>query len=114
MRAVLVLVCILSLAGCKTIEEIPPEHRTIREVQYVVRIPPKELLAMPEKPQNIDVDTASQLEVSEWLIRKEEYTLALENIIQRIAEFLTKEQQKLNEQAATENAAAVAEANRVE
>ena len=91
------LILVLLLTGCKTIDVVPPEDLALKETVYVVRVPPAELTTLPAKPKHIDPDTASQVEVSEWLIAREQYTLRLENMIKQIADFLTKEQQKLDD-----------------
>lgn len=103
MKKILLALVILSLGACKTIEVIPPEHRTVKEVEYIVRVPPAETTTLPKKPEPIDVDAASQSEVAGWLIARESYTLQLENMLKRIAEFLLDEQAKLDAKAAEEN-----------
>lgn len=100
----IILAFSMLLAGCKTIgDTIPEEHRTVKEVEYLVRIPPKELLTLPEPVADIDVDTASQAEVAKWIINKEEYTLGVENLLRQVAEFLSKEQADADAEAEEEN-----------
>lgn len=105
MRKLLIFSALIALAGCKTLpDQIQPEHRIVRETTYIVRVPPKEMLVLPERPANINPDTASQAEVAEWLIRKEQYTLQLESLIKQIAAFLVKAQDEADDRAARENA----------
>jgi hypothetical protein len=110
MKKILLALVILSLGACKTIDVIPEEHRTVKEVKYIVRVPPADTTTLPKKPEPIDVDTASQSEVAGWLITKEAYTLQLENMLKRIAEFLLSEQAILDAKAAEENRKAREEA----
>jgi hypothetical protein len=96
----LILVALLSLTACRhDIKPIPPEKLVIKETRYVIKVPPPELLTLPAKPGPISADDADQADVADWLIRKEEYTMQLENLIKQIGKFFKQEQDKLDETA---------------
>ena len=104
MKKLFALIVALALVGCSTTPKpIPPEKLVIKETQYIVRIPPAELMTLPAKPADVDVEKADQAAVAEWLLRKEKYTLELENMLKRLAQFFKTEQDKANAQAAEEN-----------
>ena len=94
----------LALIGCSTTtKSIPPEKLVVKETQYIVRVPPAELMTLPAKPADVDVDKADQAAVAEWLLRKEAYTLELENMLKRLAQFFETEQAMADAKAAEEN-----------
>lgn len=104
-RTIIILLGSVALFGCASKQQLPRvETKIVKQVQYVVRIPPKELTTMPPKPENIDIDSATQRDVAEWSIRNEEYINALVNGYILIAKFLSNEQIKLDAMAVEENA----------
>ena len=104
MRCLVILTLCTVILGCgSTPKPIPPEKLVIKETRYIIRVPPAELLSLPPPVQPLDVDTADQLAVANWLIDKERYTLEIQNKLKRIAEFLKSEQTKLDDQARDEN-----------
>ena len=94
----LILVCILFLSACGH-TPVKPEPPVVKEIRYIVKLPPAESLQFPAKVEKIDVDTASQAEASKWVIDKEEYTRALENKIISIGKFFKDEQAKADAEA---------------
>lgn len=108
-KLIAIIAMTVFVAGCD-INPVKPESRAYKQVEYVVRVPPKEMITLPKAPAPIDVEKADQADVADWLLQKEKYTRSLENIIQSVAEFLVDEQKKANDKAAEENAAAKAEA----
>jgi hypothetical protein len=101
---VLVVVIALLLSACAHKQEpVKPEQVIAKQVEYVVRIPPNELLALPPAVKNLDVDNAKQSDIARWILLNEERTRALENMILGIATFFKLEQQKLDKQAEDEN-----------
>lgn len=100
----LILSLVLFLSACATTPEIvKPEQVVIKETSYVIRIPPETLLIMPEQVPKIDVDTAKQSTIANWIIDTNERTKALENRLIGIAKFFKEEQDKLDKKAADEN-----------
>jgi hypothetical protein len=100
MKRILPLILFLSLVGCETNPPRPEAETKIAErVEYVVRIPPEEMTTLPVAPASIDVDTATQATVAQWLLDNETYINGLRNRLISIAKFLRGEQEKLTEQA---------------
>lgn len=88
------------LSACKTLPE--SEQNTVTRVEYVVKIPPKELMTLPQRPKDINLDTATQSDVASWLISREERMQHLENMIRAIAEFFKSEQDTMHKSSRTE------------
>lgn len=111
MKALYTLIAVTLLVGCASTPDIvPTEKVVIKEVEYVVRIPPPELMTLPQEVPDLNVDSADQADVAEWFLMKEQYTRELENLLMSIAKFFINSQDELNNQAAEENSAARAEA----
>lgn len=95
-----VSVLCLFLAGCATVHKPPPvEQQTIVKMEYVMRIPPKELLTIPPEVPNINVDNALQSDVAKWITLNETRMNQLEDMIKNIARFFKKEQDTLDKKA---------------
>lgn len=92
---IITFMLVLFLVGCGTCP-VKPEPSVIVETKFIVKTPDKKLLVLPEPVKNIDVDSATQAEASEWLLNKEAYTISLENRLKEIAKFLKDEQDKLD------------------
>ena len=103
-KTFLALLCILCLSACG-FNPIKREPTVVNHVEYVVKIPPAQLMTIPPAVNSIDVDDPklSQGDISKWIKLSEDRTLQLENQIIEIAKFLTSEQAQLNEQAKHEN-----------
>lgn len=91
MKNLLVILILVSLTACKTFEPAKPEQSSIVKTEYIVKIPPKELLTPPPQVPNINPDTATQADVAQWLIKKDERTKKLEDMLSGIAEFFNVE-----------------------
>lgn len=104
MKCICLLLSIL-LAGCQQVP-VQPEQQVVSRVEYVIKLPPAEMMTLPAKPAKINADDVNlkQSDVAHWVDSKEDYTTQLENKLIAIAKFFTGEQQKLDEQAKKENA----------
>lgn len=91
------------LFGCATTKEpfVPEavEPKIITKTEYILRIPPAELLTIPPQVENIDVETATQADVAEWLVKNEQRIKQLESTIKGLGEFLVEEQKKLERES---------------
>lgn len=72
------------LAGCAS---CPESVRYVDRVEYVTREAPAELFQVPPAVEPLNVDTATQRDVAEWLLKKEARSRELESMITRIREF---------------------------
>lgn len=99
MKSILIAVFALAVSACSTPPKPPesekPEVIYITKIEYVLRIPPKELLTIPEQVKPINIDTARQSDVARWILANEERSLSLEKMIQEIGKFFKVEQEKL-------------------
>lgn len=102
MKYILIFVASIFLVACGH-NPIKPETRVAKEIEYVIRIPPKELLTIPPAVADIDVDNIKQGDVAKWILANEERTRALENIIKEIGLFFKVEDEKLQKQAEEKN-----------
>lgn len=104
MKALFIITTAVLLTACAhTSESVKPETITVKQIEYVIKIPPKELLQIPPPVKDIDVDGAKQSDVARWILANEERTRQLENLILAIATFFKNEQDKLAKQAEEEN-----------
>lgn len=78
----------LLLAGCGTTGFQRKE--VVVETQYIIRKATDQQKALPPMPQPIDVTTADQTALAEWIARTEGRMLDLEAIIKRLIEFYEK------------------------
>lgn len=100
------IIILAALSGCATVDNTPKaETRILERLEYVVKIPPAELMEIPPQVPNIDVDTATQADIARWIIANEERIRVLENIIKDIATFLRNEKSKLDAEAQKVNEA---------
>lgn len=98
-----ILSLILSACGVNPVQQ---EQHTVKEVEYVIKIPPKELMTLPQPVADIDVDASTQADVAYWLSSKENYTMKLQNDLIQIASFFIDEQRKLDAIATNKNSQA--------
>jgi len=107
MKKKIILVACLFLTACghdaPFIKPEKPEKVVVKEIQYVVKIPPKELITIPPQVDKIDVDAAKQSDIAKWIIAGEERTRKLEEMIRQLALFFKLEQLKLDEEAIKKN-----------
>jgi hypothetical protein len=108
----ILLLSLLILGGCAhtTPDFVKPEIVVAKRVQYVLRIPPAELMTLPTVQEKIDVDTAKQSDIALWIVANEDRVRLIENQLIGIAQFFTVEDAKLKDQALEENKASVSEA----
>lgn len=104
-RILLISAMILSLSGCALfgVKPVQPEPQIVKQTEYVVRIPPKELMTLPAPVPPIDVDTAKQSDVAAWVLQKEQYSRTLENMLKDVAGFFNTQQIQLDQAAKTQN-----------
>ena len=84
------------LSACATKPAEKPEVTIAPRVEYVVKVPPAELLELPKAPAPIDVDRATQADVARWVAANEKWINETRNRFIEIAKFLRDEQQKLD------------------
>lgn len=98
MKILFSLLLLSALSGCSLFAKKPdtviPEPQVVIQREYVVRIPPAELLELPPQTKDVDVDSAKQSDVAKWIIANEIRIKALEQQIIAIAKFLRAEQTK--------------------
>lgn len=95
-----------ALVGCDTTPKVVvPEQKVVEKISYVVRIPPAEMTTLPPQPASIDVNTATQATVSQWVLDTEDYANDLASRIVSIGKFLKNEQLKLEDVAKAKNQA---------
>ena len=111
---ILLIPCFMFLGACDTIPVVKQEHVIVKQIEYVVKIPPAELLTLPQQTEKINVDTATQSTIAQWILSNEERIRALENMLKGIASFFTIEQLKLRELANTKNAEALVAASKAD
>lgn len=99
----ILLLSTVLMTGCGSFKLPKPEIVVAERVEYVVKIPPVESMQLPEEVKPIDIDTAKQSTVAQWIIDNEDRMIKLENKIKSIASFFKAEQDKLATKAAEEN-----------
>ena len=98
------LFLLLFLGACSSVPApVPLVPQVVKQTQYIIEIPPAELLSLPQPVENINPDTATQATVSEWLVNKELYTKSLENKLIGISKFFKDTQTSLDAKAIIEN-----------
>lgn len=100
-------IAILLTACAHDKELVKPEIKIAKQIEYVIKIPPAELMTLPAPVPMIDVDNAKQSDVAKWIIEQEKRTSSLENLLKGIASFFKEEKTKLDLQASTLNAEAL-------
>lgn len=87
-RIILIVGAALLLAGCVTLPEDPYTRvEVVTETKYVIRKASDQQKALPAYPANIDVTTATQSELAEWIAQSERRQYDLESIIRRLIQF---------------------------
>lgn len=99
MKNILILTLMILVSACSSPPKQPelekPEIIYITKTEYILRIPPKELLTIPDQVKPINIDTAKQGDVAAWILANEERIRELERMIQEIGKFFKVEQEKL-------------------
>ncbi len=97
MKPLLSIIIVVFLTGCANKTELIQQEKQIEvKTEYVIKIPPKELLQLPPKVSDIDVTRAKQGDVAKWILLNEERTRKLENMIIEMGKFFKSEEAKLN------------------
>lgn len=96
------------LTGCATFGDASRgcEPVTVKQVEYVIKIPPKEMMTLPAQVEPVDTDTAKQSDIAAWIIRNEQRSKMLEDMLRGLAQFFQLEQIKLDAEAAAKNSSA--------
>ena len=81
----ILITCLLALAGCTT---NPITPTVITETKYVVRQPSEELLVMPQRTPDSDVEVTTDNEGAKWIIQTEAYIEALESKFEKLVTFI--------------------------
>jgi hypothetical protein len=104
-RALLIITTAALIAGCSTTKTLPPpEREVVKDVRYIVALPPPELLKLPPQPPAIkDLDKAKQSDVASWLTASEERVARLEQQLKEIAKFLLEAQESADKKAREES-----------
>lgn len=82
MKFLLSFFILVSLLGCET---NPP--KIVVEKEYIVRTAPSNLKKLPEYPESIDLETANQIDLSNWILLNEERQWKLESMINELIKF---------------------------
>lgn len=84
----------LLLTGCfATTQDLPvQEPITVEKIVYITKVPPAELLSLPAPVKEIDVDAATQADVSEWIVENERVVNELKQKLIGIASFFKHEE----------------------
>jgi hypothetical protein len=91
-RALYALMLLSLCSGCASIPNVQPEQQVITRTEYLIKIPPAELLTLPPPVVDINVDQAEQSDVANWILQKEAYTRELEDKLTGIAAFFKTQQ----------------------
>jgi hypothetical protein len=102
-----ILLSVLLLSGCSWFSNNPdvvkPEQVVAAHVEYVLRVPPKELMTLPPAVAPLDIDNVKQSDIARWIIAGEDRMRTIENQLIGIATFFTTEEAKLKDEAAVKN-----------
>ena len=98
MKFIFSIIAAVLIGGCASASHIAVEPKTVIKTEYIVRIPPAELLTPPVKVANIDIDidTAQQSDVARWLNAQQDRMDSFESKLRGVAIFLRNEQEKLS------------------
>lgn len=89
MKLIAALILTLTLSGCALTDGFVRKE-VVTETHYIVRKATDQQKALPAQPTPIDVATADQSALAEWIVRTEQRVLDLESIIKRLIEFYEK------------------------
>lgn len=112
MKSLITVLMALTLSGCALTDGFVRKEVVV-ETQYIVRKATDQQKALPPQPAPINVTTADQSALAEWIVRTEQRMLDLESIIRRLVEFyerpVTAEERKKLEAEKPAGAASAAE-----
>jgi PBP1b-binding outer membrane lipoprotein LpoB len=96
MKYLVAIIAALMLTGCFGTFET--KRDVVTETKYVVRTASAAQKQIPVYPAPIDVQTANQLELAQWIIANEKRQMDLESLIKELISFyeqpVTKEEKK--------------------
>ena len=81
----LVIALALALTGCATDSFVRKE--VVVQYEYVIRKATDQQKALPEYPTPLNLDTADQSNLAQWIADSEKRQLDLESIIKRLVEY---------------------------
>lgn len=96
MKLLITLLLAISLLGCAAWKPEKIEPLVVVQHEYILRIPPAEVMLLPPEVPQLDVDKAEQGDVAKWLYLYKDRMLALEGKLREVAKFLVDEQSKLD------------------
>lgn len=82
MKVILVLLLALFVSGCGTVK-----HEVVTKNIYIVRTAIDDQKRLPPYPTNIDIETATQVDLAEWIAASEKRQWDLESIIAELIKF---------------------------
>lgn len=100
MKTIIALLLALSVIGCAH-NEVKPEPQIVVKQEYIIKLPPAELLKIPPKVADLDVDKAQQSDVAKWIAETVDRMDSLENQVIGIGKFFSDEQKKLEPKRVT-------------
>jgi hypothetical protein len=102
----IILLSSLILTGCFETAQVKQERVVVKQYEFVVSIPPAELLTPPTQVTPINIDTAKQSDVAQWILDNEERLRGFEDRLIGISKFFVNEQDKAKKEADSKNLAA--------
>lgn len=85
MKTLVTLISTLMLVGCASTGFKDTE--VVTETRYITRVASEAQKQLPPLPPNINVETATQSELAQWLLLNEEYILNLQARIRQLILF---------------------------
>jgi hypothetical protein len=86
MKTVAALILTLMLSGCAFTDGFVRKEVVIQK-EYVIRKATDQQKALPPFPTPLNVETADQIALAQWIADNEKRQLDLESIIKRLIEF---------------------------
>jgi hypothetical protein len=80
MKRLLAIILTAVLAACSTTEKLV----YVPQTEYVIRTAPALLKQLPKQPAPIDVATADQVVLAQWIAANEGYMMGLEDLIKAL------------------------------
>jgi PBP1b-binding outer membrane lipoprotein LpoB len=102
----IILLSSLILTGCFETAQVKQERVVVKQYEFVVSIPPAELLTPPTQVAPIDIDSAKQSDAAKWILDNEERMRGFEDRLIGISKFFVNEQDKAKKEADSKNLAA--------
>lgn len=86
MKLILILALSILISGCAS-SRIETQKEIVIEYQYIIRTASAAQKAKPAYAQDINVKTATQLDLANWIKSNEERASRLESIIDELIKF---------------------------